>query len=435
MTRQRDPILDVRPRLRPGVLLHADAGRGSYVVANLYCPSRQKLRRSSEDEISILQHFTGEQTVEQISSQARFAVWIVAETIRKLEQTAPECVDLIGDTDYERRARHSIAALQLHRKWLASREVLHAEKLERYHLERITDALEQFERIETTVSHLFREPSAALNGMRYGEALCRKLVEQFASNSLGVILEVGAGTGLLAKHFLDALAQEHPDLYQSVQYCILELSPSLRIEQQNTLSEHSDHLQLLSGNIIDYQFGDRRFDLVLANEMIADLPVESASDDTPAALVNAGAIEFIKRLPDLLTETAGVLLTEYGSVHGEPLPVPLGEHSEYTVQFSALREAAEHCGFLAELSNLGEYLQFDPNYETIHDHSFNTLSMHLLPFLGKSPIPRRSYGREEIRSIVGSELLQTISNVQFVELKNNDILSPFGFYALCLKRG
>src|SRR5439155_1447890 len=96
--------------------------------------------------------------------------------------------------------------------------------------------------------------------------------------------------------------------------------------------------------------------LVLTNEVIADLPVESGR--------TTGAIRLIGELARVLRSGGAALLTEFG---GDFAPGPIrllgafaeGEHVEWSIDFRQLRAAAAAAGLLVEELPLHELLGTD----------------------------------------------------------------------------
>lgn len=102
----------------------------------------------------------------------------------------------------------------------------------------------------------------------FGQTLAVQVAEIFRQTA-PVVLEVGAGSGLLAADLLQALAQadclpEH--------YCILELSGELRQRQQETLHARDP---ALAARVCWLDAMPAAFDgVILANEVLDVLPVE-----------------------------------------------------------------------------------------------------------------------------------------------------------------
>ncbi|OQY25450.1 MAG: hypothetical protein B6I37_01015 [Desulfobacteraceae bacterium 4572_35.2] len=57
------------------------------------------------------------------------------------------------------------------------------------------------------------------------------------------VVEQGAGEGHLAADILDALLADEPEFYQSLRYCIVEISPDNRQRQAETLSTHKERVE------------------------------------------------------------------------------------------------------------------------------------------------------------------------------------------------
>ena len=85
----------------------------------------------------------------------------------------------------------------------------------------------------------------------FGEMLGRQIEEMW--RILGkkefTVVEMGAGTGLLSSDVLSHL-KKNQELYNCLNYCIVEKSPAMREEQKNALAEKAtrhDSIQELSG--------------------------------------------------------------------------------------------------------------------------------------------------------------------------------------------
>lgn len=105
----------------------------------------------------------------------------------------------------------------------------------------------------------------------FGRLLGRQLAEMWflLGNEHFVVVEQGAGEGHLALDVLDAIAEEAPQFYQSMQYVLVEISPDNRRRQAEVLRRHAariswqrlDELQGISG-------------CLLSNELIDAFPVQ-----------------------------------------------------------------------------------------------------------------------------------------------------------------
>lgn len=84
-------------------------------------------------------------------------------------------------------------------------------------------------------SDFFTSPSF---GTDFGELLAVQFVQMWEILGRPVpfsLVEMGAGLGLLALHILSYLHLHHPDLFEALEYVIVEKSPGLRQEQQQCL--------------------------------------------------------------------------------------------------------------------------------------------------------------------------------------------------------
>ncbi len=77
-------------------------------------------------------------------------------------------------------------------------------------------------------------------GADFAEVLAEQFVEMW--EILGkpqnfAIVEMGAGRGTFAENLLQYLQQQHPDLFKTLTYIIVEISPTLQAEQRQILSD------------------------------------------------------------------------------------------------------------------------------------------------------------------------------------------------------
>ncbi len=104
---------------------------------------------------------------------------------------------------HRHKAKWDILLQQIREAWSGQEEFEGEEHLENFHHHELTGSAEDdghFDLIETTVSHLFREPSETLNGLTYGRVIMRQLRQLGWFNPTPrVILEVGGGLGYLAR--------------------------------------------------------------------------------------------------------------------------------------------------------------------------------------------------------------------------------------------
>jgi SAM-dependent methyltransferase len=203
----------------------------------------------------------------------------------------------------------------------------------------------RFDEVECTVSHLLRLPHPALHGLRYGEALLQGI------GKLGIraehVVEIGGGAG----HVAEAAWRGDAGPFTQVRWTSLDLSPALLAAQRRRVLEPSQprgpHTRWsgVRADALDLPF--RAFSgLVLANEMIADLPRST------------GPVKFVHELARVLTPGSAAVLTEFGGDF-EPGPLDLGDHVEWSIDFRELRAAASARGFTVTELPLHELLNAD----------------------------------------------------------------------------
>lgn len=72
----------------------------------------------------------------------------------------------------------------------------------------------------------------------YAHAIARYMLEEKEADKPLRVYEVGAGSGALASDILDFVENTHPEIYASMQYHIIEISPRLAEQQQRALARH-----------------------------------------------------------------------------------------------------------------------------------------------------------------------------------------------------
>jgi SAM-dependent methyltransferase len=160
-----------------------------------------------------------------------------------------------------------------------------------YYKHAIDDAEAQFDHQETTLSHLFRIAHPALGGRTYGQALfdgvVAKVADKAALPASGAIrvLEVGGGLGFVARDVIGRLRDRGLD----VAYTIVELSPKLAAAQRERLGGLPVTWQVGSALELDLPAGG--FDLIVANEMIGDLPAQLLSRTDVGLTVDGGEVD------------------------------------------------------------------------------------------------------------------------------------------------
>jgi len=318
-----------------------------------------------------------------------------------------------------------------------------------FHLEGIRDAAWEFDQIEPTVNHCFRFPHDALGGLNYGSRFCLSALRPeylpMLDQSRGLkVLEVGGGTGTFARSFIEQARQLSDSLSNrlNINYHILDLSPALMESQRKILSELLPADRHFQQNATEFDIPEIRFDLIIANEVIADFPVarvnrssvnrangtkdpewegEGASYlykyDLPhqgvpdSFFVNAGAFRFIERAWKHLTPGGTLILSEYGSEQQYPIRSVHLSHDEFSIHFGQLAACAAKIGFQSRLLTLKEFMSFDDDVLVLNGREEHLLCLNhvfrnyglTLPYavLSKSQFERQSQNVGEQIALTG----------------------------------
>ena len=356
---------------------------------------------------------------------------------------------------------HGDIALSIFREYQSAKAFEGGHDLAAYHKTEIKDPFRQFEEVEMTVSHLYREPHVALGGKSYGARFARTLIEEGALREEMRILEVGCGTGIFGREFLSAVKETRPAVYRHLSYTFFDLSPVLAESQKEINRIHEKRVSFHAGDAYTHAFEAGAYDLIIANEMIADLPVvkmnrlnpsaEGAeiegwnwskklgldfSDAPPEFVLNIGALKFMETLCRALAPGGRAFVVEYGSPWSYPAAQIVTNHTEYSIHFGHLLTASKRLGMEGTLTGLHEFLGFDGDVEVLADLTHMAIFGHLLPFLGVDGEPSRVYTRDMLAQALPRVVKKT-GNVVFVPLHTTGgIVYPRGFYSLRLhKRG
>ncbi len=217
--------------------------------------------------------------------------------------------------------------------------------LGRYHEE--IDPEGHFDRRETTLAHAFARPHAALSGRRYGEALRSALAP-----SAGTVVEVGAGTGELARDFLRA---------GPLDYTRVDRSPGLLALQDRT----SPATRGVLGDAGALPLRDESVDLLLSNEVLADLEASPDPGSWPVRpelgqrLFNTGAFRLVAEAWRVLRPGGRLWLSEFGALDEHPVETRQLDHPEVSVHFGQVLQVARALGLSARVRPLSEAMGFD----------------------------------------------------------------------------
>jgi SAM-dependent methyltransferase len=227
-----------------------------------------------------------------------------------------------------------------------------------HRLDRLS-ARRRFDEVECTVSHLLRLPHPALRGLRYGEALLQSVSARGLLPGGSGAIEIGGGAG----HIAECAWRGEAGAFTQCRWTSLDLSPALLASQQRRLLEKSqprgahERWQGVRADAVFLPLRTGSIDgLILANEVIADLPVDQGR--------NTGALQLVRELWRVLAPGGSAVLIEFG---GDIAPGTVhlyaalgeGEHVEWSIDFRDLRALASELGFRVEENPLHELLGAD----------------------------------------------------------------------------
>lgn len=287
-----------------------------------------------------------------------------------------------------------------------------------------------FEIVETTVSHLFREPCQALNGHSYGRVLAKTLRQMgWWSPKPECVVEVGAGLGYVSR---EMGAELSPLERRGVDYTFLDLTRPFLTSQLQLAGKAGWNARAIHANAEELPLADASVDLVIDNENLADMtPVHFSRDElesfkgaTPEhqealdlirqmrltldmpypeeAIFNVGAIKFVMELWRVLKPGGRALLVEFGIDTGWPDPVKLPGHTEFEVQYTHLRHAAKWLGFREQYCALPQLLSIPRETQVLCTGAAYALR-RLQQEEGKT-FSVRAYTESELHTALGEDL-------------------------------
>lgn len=333
-----------------------------------------------------------------------------------------------------------------------------------YHKLEIKDALEQFERRETTLSHAFRVPHPALGNRPFAGQLARVLVDRDvipddAARTPLTVVEVGGGTGFFARALLDGIALRAPRTYNRLKYLIVDLAPALSRSQRERAAPHKDRLRVLTGDACALPLPDASVDVLISNEMIADLPTlpvrreDLAAGQGPgealvrrydlpvqdahgAFHINAGAIQLLEQCARVLKPGGTAYLSEFGSATTYPEQSTHLDHAEFSIHFGHLKHVADKLGLEATLEPLASLVQLDGRVKVLQ--TTQSFFAALSAFLGQHgvKVEKIAYTEDMLKALVGDALaIDRLEGLKFVPCGQRVLgLKPPEFKALLIRK-
>ncbi|NKB80998.1 MAG: methyltransferase domain-containing protein [Nitrospirales bacterium] len=343
--------------------------------------------------------------------------------------------------------------------WPGNAPVESDQHLTEFHHKGIQQHHGHFEIIETTVSHLFREPCEALHGLTYGRLLAKTLRQLGWWNPKPRrIVEVGAGLGYVSREMARELSANEQ---QGCEYVFLDLTRPFLTSQMQLAREAGWDAHAVHANAEQLPFPDASVDLVIDNENLADMTpthfkkeeFESWKGATPEhqtvlelirrlrlpldqplpdeIIVNSGAMTFLMELWRVLRPGGRAVLIEFGIETGWPDPVRLPGHTEYEVQFSHLRQTARWLGFREQYCPLPQFLSIQPDTQVLCTGAAYAIR-RFCEAEGK-PFAVRAYTESELADSLG-ELLSKLTGLHYHNVLDPAWFSLWDFKALIVEK-
>ncbi len=363
---------------------------------------------------------------------------------------------------HRHNAKWDILLQQIREGWLGQDGFEGEEHLESFHHHELAHSKEDdshFDLIETTVSHLFREPSEALSGLTYGRLLMRQLRRLGWFNPKPkVLLEIGGGLGYLAQELGKDLL---PFEKQGITYLSLDITQPFLTLQVTRAKAGGWQVSGTRANAESLPFVDHSIDLVIDNENMADmtpvqlsrneltcgvgetaqhqealdwirrlrLPIESNLPES--VIFNLGPIRFVAELWRVLKPAGRAFLTEFGIETGWPAPVKLPGHTEYEVQYSHLRQAVRWLGFQERYLSLPQFLGLKPDTKVLCTGATYTIQRVCQAI--NQPFAVRAYTEKELQQALG-DMLPKLQGLHYHDLADPAWFGLQDFKVLLLEK-
>jgi len=240
-----------------------------------------------------------------------------------------------------------------------------------YHMREPIDLMKEFTICECFVSENSPYMVALSKPRPYGEMIGDFLIQHRMLPAGSSILEVGGGYGTLMQGMLHSYA------HLMEKAIMVDLSRALLLKQKSSLTQWKNLLSFIQADVLEIIPALSHIDLIILNEVIADLdtltsldqsaPLRQAAEiinlydlETPSTGTfnfNIGAIQLVealcmKNIPAFISEHScdpiipGDLkfLEKDLALDSFPREIPLWRHSEYTIRFSHLIKVARKFG-------------------------------------------------------------------------------------------
>lgn len=413
------------------------------------------------EETAIWDAFAGEKRL--IEMRHHYDNTKLIELVRRLTHSDVQALKLsmMPWSMYAKRpslAPAYLASTMPYTRWEPGTPVPPAVSLTDYHAHDITNANDQFDHLETTLSHLLRIPHPALAGRTYGQALVDALVKRGAIKEGTVrVLEIGAGLGYVAQHVIERLREAG----RTVDYTIVELSPALARAQRERLHGNATWIE---GDALAVELPERAFDLVISNEMVGDLPARKLSrsdigldaagtgnadvdkvraicrladavnlDDAPEPFyLQTGAFELVAKIARCLAPGGTAVITEFGDNNAWPRLSTQLDHPELSTHFGHLQQIARAESLETSVEFVIDLLDFDRTQQGLATTRSHFRALRALASNAEVELHKVGYTPELLAHTVAGKLdLDRVGDLRFDRIEDRLMgLVPHEFKAL-----
>lgn len=245
------------------------------------------------------------------------------------------------------------------------------------------DPQQIFNKLEITLSHLFRKPMSVFGDRNYSDCLFQFLQQKKIIRPQ--IVEVGGGLGDLALNMLNSSRKYD---YPIDRYIMFDISPALLEAQREKLSTQSseyilgdcfalsEHLPEFDGMIIsNAMIADLRSVFVESSQRLSEFDVQEPEWENFASgwierknkgqWIHIGAMQFLREIYRVLNSGSTAVILEYGaSAINQPSFFKNEEteeiHTKCGIDFDQAKAYSETLGFHAEVADIEEIWGINP---------------------------------------------------------------------------
>jgi hypothetical protein len=209
---------------------------------------------------------------------------------------------------------------------------------------------------------------------------------------------------------------------------MLDVAPALRDRQRHHLADSGVPVQFFVGDAQNLDLAGRTFNVIIANEVLADFEVADAhhpgeqeadgawrgpgarlikdydlsmADAPSPCLLNQGAFRFIERLRSHLAPGSMAFLIEYGGRDRFPTPTEHLDHPEYSIHFGHLEQCARAIGLDARVESLTRFLGADEGTAMLTGGAEKILCLNRAFRRHERRLPFAAFSEEDFQALYG----------------------------------